>query len=226
MNNIVLITGANRGIGLELSRHYAAQNDQVIAVCRESSDEIENLAELVISGIDLTMDESMETVLQVLKMAHGNDFKIDLLINNAGLFQSETLSEMDFNQIREQFEVNTIAPLKVIHALLPHLKEGSKIANITSRMGSLEDNNSGSYYGYRASKAALNAFGKSLSIDLKPKGIAVAQLHPGFVQTRMVGFNGDLTPEQSAKGLSQQIEALNLENSGGFWHSNGEALPW
>ena len=93
-------------------------------------------------------------------------------------------------------------------------------------MGSIEDNTSGAYYGYRASKAALNAFGKSLAMDLKPKGVAVAQLHPGVVQTRMVGFNGDISPEQSANGLSQRIEALNLDNSGGFWHSNGEALPW
>ena len=226
MNNTVLITGANRGIGLELSRHYNSQGDQVIAVCRETSDEIENIAELVISGIDLTLDEAMDTVLQVLNMAHGDDFKIDILINNAGLFQNETLGEMNYDQIRQQFEVTTLAPFKVTHALLPYLKSGSKIANITSRMGSIEDNTSGAYYGYRASKAALNAFGKSLAMDLKPKGVAVAQLHPGFVQTRMVGFNGDISPEQSANGLSQRIEALNLDNSGGFWHSNGEALPW
>ena len=226
MNKTVLITGANRGIGLELSRQYVAQNNQVIAVCRESSDEIEELADLVISGIDLTIDGAMDTVLQVLDMAQGPDFKLDIIINNAGLFQNESLEQMNFDTIREQFEVNTMAPLKVIHALLPHLKEGSKIANITSRMGSLEDNTSGAYYGYRASKAALNAFGKSLAVDLKPKGISVAQLHPGFVQTRMVAFNGDITPEQAAKGLYQRIEELNLKNSGGFWHSNGESLPW
>ena len=226
MNNIVLITGANRGIGLELSRHYASQGDQVIAVCRETSDEIEDIAELVISGIDLSLDEAMGTVLQVLKMAHNDDLKIDILINNAGLFQNETLESMNYDQLRQQFEVNTLAPLKVTHALLPHLKSGSKIANITSRMGSIEDNTSGAYYGYRASKAALNALGKSLAMDLKPRGIAVAQLHPGFVQTRMVGFNGDLSPEQAAIGLSQRIEELNIDNSGGFWHSNGEPLPW
>jgi len=226
MNNIVLITGANRGIGLELSRHYASQGDQVIAVCRDTSDEIENIADLVISGIDLSHDEAMDTVLQVLKMAHSDDFKIDILINNAGLFQNETLEAMDYEQIRQQFEVNTLAPLKVTHALLPHLKSGSKVANVTSRMGSIEDNTSGAYYGYRASKAALNALGKSLAMDLKPKGIAVAQLHPGFVQTRMVGFNGDMSPEQAASGLSQRIEELNIDNSGGFWHSNGDVLPW
>ena len=226
MNNTVLITGANRGIGLELSRHYTSQGDQVIAVCRETSDEIENMADLVISGIDLFHDEAMDTVLQVLTMAHSDDFKIDILINNAGLFQNETLDSMNYDQIRQQFEINTLAPLKVTHALLPHLKSGSKIANITSRMGSIEDNTSGAYYGYRASKAALNALGKSLAIDLKPKGIAVAQLHPGFVQTRMVGFNGDISPEKAASGLCQRIEELNIENSGGFWHSNGESLPW
>ena len=93
-------------------------------------------------------------------------------------------------------------------------------------MGSLEDNTSGAYYGYRASKAAFNAVGKSLAVDLKPRGIAVAQLHPGFVQTRMVGFNGDLSPEQAAANLVLRIEELNLSNSGGFWHSNGEKLPW
>jgi len=226
MNKIVLITGANRGIGLELSRHYTSQGDQVIAVCRDTSDEIENMADLVISGIDLSHDEAMDTVLQVLKMAHSDDFKIDILINNAGLFQNETLDSMNYDQIRQQFEVNTLAPLKVTHALLSHLKSGSKIANITSRMGSIEDNTSGAYYGYRATKAALNALGKSLAMDLKPRGIAVAQLHPGFVQTRMVGFNGDLSPEQAAIGLSQRIEELNIDNSGGFWHSNGEPLPW
>lgn len=226
MNNIVLITGANRGIGLALSRHYVSQGDQVIAVCRDTSDEIENIADLVISGIDLSHDEAMDTVLQVLNMAYSDDFKLDILINNAGLFQNETLASMNYEQIRQQFEVNTLAPLKVTHALLPYLKSGSKIANITSRMGSIEDNTSGAYYGYRASKAALNALGKSLAMDLKPKGIAVAQLHPGFVQTRMVGFNGDISPEQAVNGLSQRIEELNIDNSGGFWHSNGEALPW
>ena len=222
----VLITGANRGIGLELSRHYAALGDEVIAVCRESAEEIENLAELVISGIDLGSEQATETLLRALKVSLGSDFVLDILINNAGIFQNESLEAMNFEQIRTQFDINALAPLQVTHALLPHLVSGSKVANITSRMGSLEDNTSGAYYGYRASKAALNALGKSLAVDLKPKGIAVAQLHPGFVQTRMVGFNGDISPEQAAKGLSQRIEELNLDNSGGFWHSNGEVLPW
>ncbi|MDX5434571.1 MAG: SDR family NAD(P)-dependent oxidoreductase, partial [Halomonas sp.] len=121
---------------------------------------------------------------------------------------------------------NAYGPLRVTEALLDNLSAGSKIANVTSRMGSIADNDSGGRYGYRASKAALNAFGKSLAIDLKPRGIAVAQLHPGYVQTRMVNFGGLIPPEEAAAGIAARIAALTLENSGGFWHSNGEPLPW
>lgn len=226
MSQTVLITGANRGIGLSLAKQYVDKGWEVIAVCRESSDEIEDLADLVISGIDISLDDAMDSVIQVLELAQGEGFKLDLVINNAGLFKNESITNMDVDQIREQFEVNALAPLKVTHGLLPHLGEGSKVVNITSRMGSIEDNTSGAYYGYRASKAALNAFTKSFAMDLKPKGIAVAVVHPGFVQTRMVGFNGDLTPDEAAAGIIQRAEELNLENSGGFWHSNGQSLPW
>lgn len=220
----VVITGANRGIGLELAKLYAARGDLVTAICREAGDEIEDIADQTISGIDVTNEEvpaGLQTILAELV-----EGKIDVLINNAGIFKNETLDAMDADSIREQFEVNTIAPLMIAHALVPLMTEGSKIANITSRMGSVADNTSGSYYGYRASKAALNAVGKSLAMDLKPKGIAVAQLHPGFVQTRMVGFNGDISPAEAAAGLAQRIDELNLDNTGGFWHSNGQQLPW
>lgn len=149
-----------------------------------------------------------------------------MLINNAGLLGDEVLGNIDYDSIRQQFEINTIAPLQVTEALLDNLNEGGKIANITSRMGSIADNDSGGRYGYRASKAAFNAIGKSLAEDLKPRGIAVAQLHPGWVQTRMVNFGGLITPEESAAGLIERIENLTLENTGGFWHSNGETLPW
>jgi len=226
MSKVALITGANRGIGLELCRLYVDLGYEVVAVCRESSDEVEDVADQVISGVDLTHDDAIGNVVQVLNMTLGEDAQIDVLINNAGVFHNETLDEMNFDTIRAQFEVNAIAPLKVSHAMIPFLKEGSKVANITSRMGSVEDNGSGAYYGYRASKAALNAMGKSLAIDLKGKGIAVAMLHPGFVQTRMVGFNGDITAQQAASGIAKRIEELTLDTTGGFWHSNGESLPW
>ncbi|WP_028292896.1 SDR family oxidoreductase [Oceanobacter kriegii] len=220
----VLITGANRGIGLELARAYSERGYQVFAACRESSDELDELADATISGIDVTSEESV-AALQAIA-AQLLDAPLDILINNAGIFKNETLDDMDFDQIREQFEVNALAPLCVTHALLPLMAEGGKVANITSRMGSMEDNGSGSYYGYRASKAALNAIGKSLAVDLKPRGIAVAQLHPGFVQTRMVNFAGDISPQQAASGLIARIDELTLENTGGFWHSNGQQLPW
>jgi NAD(P)-dependent dehydrogenase (short-subunit alcohol dehydrogenase family) len=221
----VLITGANRGIGLAMAKQYVNAGHEVMAICRETNDEIEDIAEQVISGMDLTDDSAVEQLTEIIGMCLGDD-KIDVLINNAGLFKNETLGELNIDTIRDQFEVNAIAPLKVTQALLPFLALGSKVANITSRMGSIEDNTSGAYYGYRASKAALNAFTKSLAVDLKPHDIAVCVLHPGYVQTRMVNFAGDLTPEQAAAGLIQRVEELNLENTGGFWHSNGTPLPW
>jgi NAD(P)-dependent dehydrogenase (short-subunit alcohol dehydrogenase family) len=228
MKNVV-ITGANRGIGLELAKHYREAECTVIAICRESSEELDDVADMVISDIDVRSEDSIAMVAEVLASTLINSDsgqKIDLLINNAGVFMNESLDAMDFDSIQTQLEINAIAPLRVTHAFQSMLWEGSKVAMITSRMGSIADNGSGAYYGYRASKAALNALGKTLAIDLKPKGVAVALLHPGFVQTRMVGFNGDLTPAQAAAGLAQRIEELNLDNTGSFWHSNGEVLPW
>ena len=137
------------------------------------------------------------------------------------------LKNLNFDSIREQFEVNTLGALRVTHALLPYLKAGSKVVMMTSRMGSIGDNTSGSSYGYRMSKVALSMAGKSLSHDLKHLGIAVAILHPGLVQTRMTNFNSNgITPEVSVKGLLARIDELTLDNTGTFWHSNREVLPW
>ncbi|ATJ82875.1 SDR family oxidoreductase [Halomonas beimenensis] len=221
MSSTVLITGANRGVGLALARHYRGEGWQVIGVCREASFELAEAANRVIEGIDVTRPEDVARLAEDLQGE-----SLDLLINNAGMLHDETLGALDFEAIRAQMEVNAYAPLRVVEALLPCLGEGAKIANITSRMGSIADNDSGGRYGYRASKAALNAFGKSLAVDLAPRGIAVAQLHPGYVQTRMVNFGGLISPEQAADGLAARIAELNLETSGGFWHSNGERLPW
>ena len=217
----VVITGANRGIGLELARHYQTEGWRVTGVCRETSSELERVTAQVIDGIDVT---SKESIVRLVAALQGQ--MIDLLINNAGLLQDEALGSIDYDSLRLQMEINAFAPLRISEALLPNLQAGSKIANITSRMGSIADNDSGGRYGYRASKAAFNALGRSLAIDLKDHGIAVAQLHPGFVKTRMVNFGGLITPEESVAGLAQRIEALNLENSGSFWHSNGDDLPW
>lgn len=220
-SSVVVITGANRGIGLELARLYARDGWEVIGVCRQSSDELAEVAAQVIDDVDVTTDDGVE------KLKAGLSGKsVNLLINNAGLLQDERLGSIDFDSIRTQMEVNAYAPLRVAEALVPQIPEGGKVANITSRMGSIADNDSGGRYGYRASKAALNAFGKSLAVDLKPKGIAVALLHPGYVQTRMVNFSGLISPEESARGLADRIEQLSLENTGSFWHSNGDELPW
>lgn len=216
-----VITGANRGIGLALSQQIAAKGWDIIAICRSESEEIEAIASMVISGIDVTDPEDIQQIKKII-----GDQQVDLLINNAGLLKDEKLGEINYDSLREQFEINALSPLQVTEALIPNMVEGSKIANITSRMGSIADNDSGGRYGYRASKAALNAIGKSLAEDLKNKGIAVAQLHPGWVQTRMVDFSGLISAEASAAGLIQRIEELDLSNTGGFWHTNGEELPW
>lgn len=216
-----VITGASRGIGLALCREYLMQGWQVIGICRNASDELITTKVKIISDIDVTDANAVAQLPKLLK-----DYKIDLLINNAGIFQHETLGSIDYDSITQQFLVNAEAPLRVTEALLNLLAPKSKIAFITSRMGSIADNSSGDYYGYRMSKAALNAAAVSLTRDLKPRGIAVAILHPGYVQTAMVNFGGDISPEESAKRLSQRIANLTMENSGTFWHSNGEQLPW
>jgi NAD(P)-dependent dehydrogenase (short-subunit alcohol dehydrogenase family) len=215
-----LVTGANRGIGYEYCRQLLNRGDKPIAVCRSSSPELDTLGIRVIKGIDMTQDQDLALLLSQLKGE-----QIDVLINNAGIIESVTLANLDIESIRRQFEVNAISPLRVTHALLGNLSRGSKVVMMTSRMGSIDDNTSGGSYGYRMSKVALSMAGKSLAQDLCPRGIAVAILHPGLVQTRMTGFSG-ITTEMAVKGLLARIDGLTLANTGTFWHSNGEILPW
>ncbi len=197
-----LITGTNRGIGLEYCRQLKQRGDDVIAVCREVSPELRELNISIETGVDITSDTDINRLVQKL-----GGQKLDVLINNAGIIERVSLNNLDVNSICKQFEVNALAPLKLTHALLPNLTSGSKIILMTSRMGSIEDNMSGGSYGYRMSKVALCMAGKSLSVDLKPKNIAVGILHPGLVQTRMTNFtpNG-ITPEQSVRGLIARID--------------------
>lgn len=218
--NKVLVTGANRGIGLELCRQLVDRGDEVIAVCRKGSDELRSLNLVVIDGIDVTRDESVSK----LREQPGLE-KLDWLINNAGVLASDSLDKLDFEAMEWQFRVNTLGPLRVTSALLPRLDEGSKIGIITSRMGSISDNTSGGYYGYRISKAAVNMAGMSLAQDLKARGIAVALLHPGMVATDMTDGRG-VPVGQSARGLIKRMDALDMAHSGGFWHAEGEELPW
>ena len=217
-----LVTGSNRGIGLEYCRQLQARGDQVIAVCRTPSPELEALGVRLEAGIELTAEEDLDALVQRLAGQ-----PLDGVILNAGILEGNRLENLDSDSLRRQFEVNALAPLRLVAALLPNLQPGSKLALMTSRMGSIDDNSSGSSYGYRMSKVALNMAGRSLAIDLRSRGIAVALLHQGLVRTRMVNFNPQgISPEESVRGLLARIDALSLATSGGFWHANGEVLPW
>jgi NAD(P)-dependent dehydrogenase (short-subunit alcohol dehydrogenase family) len=217
-----LVTGANRGIGLEYCRQLHGRGDQVIAVCRTVSPELEALGVRIEAGIDLSRDDGPAQLVERL-----DGQPLDGLILNAGILEATSLEDLDPESLRRQFEVNALAPLRLTRALLAQLRPGSKLVLMTSRMGSIDDNSSGGSYGYRMSKVALNMAGQSLAIDLRPRGIAVAILHPGLVRTRMINFNPQgISPEQAVHGLLERIDALTLETSGTFWHANGEVLPW
>ena len=217
-----LVTGANRGIGLEYCHQLKARGEDVVAVCRQGSDELESLGVRVEPGLELSDSEAINDLVQRL-----DGLPLDGVILNAGILQSMGLTDLDPKGIRRQFEVNALAPLLLARALVNQMPRGAKLVLMTSRMGSIDDNSSGGSYGYRMSKVALNMAGKSLAIDLEPRGIAVAMLHPGLVRTRMIQFNpSGITPEQAVQGLLARIDGLTMANSGSFWHANGELLPW
>lgn len=219
---LAVVTGANRGIGLALTRELHQRGYDVVAACRKATPTLSALSVEVVDGVEVTNPAGIERLARAV--ANRN---IDVLINNAGILRwSDKLESLDVAGIREQFEVNALGPLLVTAALRTRLPQGAKVALITSRMGSIDDNSSGGFYGYRMSKAALNMAGKSLAHDLEPQGVAVAILHPGMVKTEMVGDHGQVEPEQAAKGLLARIDALTLKTSGSFWHANGERLPW
>ena len=216
----VLITGANRGIGLELCRQLAARGDDVIAVCRNSNDALGALNVRVIEGVDVGSTGSVKLLRDQL-----DDERVDWLINNAGVLSVESLDSLDFEAMVQQFKINALGPLRVTSTLLPNLSQDARVGIITSRMGSIGDNTSGSYYGYRMSKAAVNMAGVSLALDLKDRGIAVVLLHPGMVATDMTGGRG-IPVERSASGLIQRMDSLEMADTGSFWHAEGEPLPW
>jgi NAD(P)-dependent dehydrogenase (short-subunit alcohol dehydrogenase family) len=218
---VVVITGANRGIGLEFVKKYLAKGDEVYALCRSSSEALSNTNAKIIDKVDVSSAESLDKSLPAL-----NGVKIDLLINNAGVLTNESLENMSAANIEYQFRVNAMGPLLVTQILRQQLGKGAKVVLITSRMGSVTDNTSGGRYGYRMSKAALNIAGMSLAHDLKDQQVAVALLHPGYVQTEMVNNNGDITAAVAVERLMQRIDGLNMRNTGTFWHSNGQVLPW
>jgi NAD(P)-dependent dehydrogenase (short-subunit alcohol dehydrogenase family) len=220
--SLAIVTGSNRGIGLALAGALHARGEQVLATCRRSSPALAKLGVEVVDGTDVTAEAGVERLVRAV----GNR-SIRILINNAGiLLRGDELAAIDFEGVRRQFEVNAMGPLRVTAALRPRLERGGKVGLITSRMGSIDDNGSGGAYGYRMSKAALNMAGKSLAVDLRSQEVAVAILHPGMVKTDMVGDHGQVEPADAARGLLARLDELTLETKGGFWHANGQRLPW
>jgi NAD(P)-dependent dehydrogenase (short-subunit alcohol dehydrogenase family) len=221
----IAITGANRGIGLELTRLFTRRGDHVIGLCRRAGDALPDTSAEVVDGVDVTSADELRAAAERL-----GDRSIDILVNVAGVLTSEDFDGLGdpeaVQRILRQYQVNALGPLLATHAVAGHLQAGSKVALITSRMGSIGDNDSGGQYGYRMSKAALNAAGKSLSIDLAARRIAVGIFHPGFVRTEMTGYNGQLEPAESAALLAERIDELQLDNAGRFLHANGDVLPW
>ena len=216
----ILITGCNRGIGLQLAVQLSARGDTVIGVCRNPSDALSALGIRIITGIDVAEGDSVSDLKGEL-----GDIHLDVLINNAGILIDDKFGSIDYDDMVKQYKVNTLGPLRVTEALRDNFSAGSKVAIVSSRVGSIDDNGSGGHYGYRASKTAVNQVGMNLMHELKPGGIAVALLHPGLVATDMTAGRG-ISPADSAAGLIQRIDELSLENSGGFWHAEGYELPW
>ena len=221
MARTALVTGANRGIGLALCRRLKERGREVIGVCRKSSPALDALVARVEAGVDVTSNDAVAGLARRLQ-----GVALDELICSAGILREDGLDDAAYDDIRAQLEVNAIAPLRVVAALRKNLRRGGKIALITSRMGSIGDNGSGGYYGYRMSKAALNAAGMSLARDLASSGVAVAILHPGYVRTDMTDGAGNIDPADAAAQLVDRIDGLTPETTGTFWHANGQVLPW
>lgn len=221
----VLVTGANRGIGLELVRQMRARGHQVIGTARkpEQAMELKETGARVVQ-LDVTDSNSIRAMAEQLKGQ-----RIDLLINNAGMLghNAQSFAETDFDQVIATFDVNSLGPMRVTQALLPNILAGSgkTVIQISSTMGSIA-NNSGGYYGYRASKAALNMLNSSLALELADRGITSVVIHPGWVQTRLGGENAAITVEDSVTGMMQVIAKLGPEDSGRFLDYQGAELPW
>ena len=224
----VLITGANRGLGLEFARQYAADGWSVIATCRDpvNPGELATIAgDIEVHSLDVTDGRAVERLADNLKGR-----AIDVLVHNAGVMGPRRLAldALDYDAWAEVMRVNMMAPVRVCACFADHVagSDMKKIAVLSSKMGSIDDNTSGGSYIYRTSKAGLNAAMKSVAHDLGGKGIAVAILHPGWVRTDMGGPNGLIDPPESITGMRRVIENLTLETSGGFFNYDGRPIPW
>jgi NAD(P)-dependent dehydrogenase (short-subunit alcohol dehydrogenase family) len=227
----VLITGANRGIGLEMVRIYAGQGDRVIACCRdpEGADELNRLAGEGDVRVQKVSGGEAESVAAMAADLEGT--VIDVVINNAGMggpaYENQTVSNMDFEGWAEAFNINTMAPVRVMQVLDDNLKlaDNPKVVTITSQMGAL-DLDMTVAYAYCTSKAALNKFMRMAAIEKAKQGIAVCVIHPGWVRTDMGGQGADISAEESARGIIDVIGGLNADNTGSFWTWDGKTHAW
>jgi NAD(P)-dependent dehydrogenase (short-subunit alcohol dehydrogenase family) len=225
----LLITGANRGLGLEFVRQYAIDGWQVIASCRNpvEASALQSLkssyANISIIKLDVTNFDEIHHIAESLKHV-----TIDLLINNAGIYLGRAADPINIDDWVQTFKVNSIAPVILMHAFKNHLANSAlkKAVTLSSKMGSIEDNTKGGSYLYRTSKAAVNMAIKTASIDLKPLGISIATLHPGWVQTDMGGPNGLIDIPTSVTGLRRVISNLSLANTGQFIDYEGKSIAW
>lgn len=218
---LVLVTGASSGIGLEFAKQFAARGDQVVAAVRQwPKDQARDGIE-VVEGADVRDGAGRHRIVQAVGTR-----RLDVVVHNAGVLANDALGSIDPESLDAQVAVNAFAPILLTQDLRAQLANPCKLAFITSRMGSIADNGSGGYYGYRMSKAALNAAGVSLAHDLRPRGIAVVILHPGSVRTEMTAGHGMIEADESVRGLLARIDELRLDTTGRFLHQNGEVLPW
>lgn len=229
--NTVLITGANRGIGLEFVKQYADANWQVFACCRNPShaDELlqvqHDYTNIQIIQLDITSGESVQDLANEL-----NGISIDHLICNAGVYgeSGERLGSIDYQNMQHVFDVNTVGTLRVCEALIDNVANSQHklVIAISSRMGSVADNQMGRAYSYRASKAALNIVMKSLAIDTKDQGVKVLILHPGWVMTNIGGENANQTPEQSVNAMRELIAKHSAAAHADFYSYDGSQIEW
>jgi NAD(P)-dependent dehydrogenase (short-subunit alcohol dehydrogenase family) len=224
----VLITGANRGLGLEFTRQYAAAGWKVLATCRDpqNATELNTIAgEIQVLPLDITDYLAIETVSRILRAE-----KIDLLLNNAGLYGSRAVAfgETDYEDWFDVFRVNTQAPLKMAECFVEQVANSDKklIVSISSRLGSIGENDEGQQYTYRSTKAALNAINKSMSVDLVERGITTVVLHPGWAQTDMGGPNAAVDPVDSVAGMRSVIDNLTTADTGRNISYDGSSIDW
>jgi len=228
----MLVTGANRGLGLEFARQYAIDGWKVYAACRDP-DAAKELVQLAaesggairVLALEVTDAASVRAAAQSLA---GDP--IDLLVNNAGVGspKKQRLGSLDYAAWAQVLDVNTLGPMRVVEAFLDNIANGSdrQIVTLTSAMGSIADNASGGSYAYRSSKAAVNIVMKSLSIDLAPRGISCVVVHPGWVRTAMGGPDGKLTTAESVTALRRLIAGLKPQDTGRFFNYDGKPYPW